>query len=565
MNIIEWFVFFLLLQVIHFAGTWRLYTKAGRKAWEAAVPVYNAIVLMQIINRPKWWTILLFIPIVNLIMFPVIWVETIRSFGKNSLIDTLLVLFTFGFYTYYLNYTQDLKHLEGRSLVAATKMGDTVSSLLFAIVVATIVHTYFVQPFTIPTSSLERTLLVGDFLFVSKMNYGARTPMTTIAAPMVHDTIPVAKTKSYLKWPQLPYFRFPGFEKIKKNDIVVFNWPADTVPYFRAKKGLVKGVYKPVDKRSNYVKRCVGIPGDKLEVKNGVVFVNDREFILSDRAKVEYAHKVYSKSVITEDYLKTVTNDYYRAYKVQISTKEQEALLMHYIQDYTSDTIFTEPKGLPAGIMQRAGISYQELYLTWNGMVNLTLKEAEEMRKNPAIDSVVRYIAPKETDPKRTTVFPHDLKWTQDNYGPITIPKQGVTVQLTKENLPLYQRIIQVYEKNDFALREDQILINNKPATSYTFKMNYYWMMGDNRHKSEDSRYWGFVPEDHIVGKPVFIWMSIDGINDGIKNWSIRWDRLFTTVGGSGEPYSYFKFFLIALAAYFGITFFMNRKKAKTA
>ena len=251
MTPIQWFIFFLILQAVHFLGTWKLYQKAGRKTWEAAVPVYNAVVLMQIIRRPRWWVILLFIPIVNLIMFPVIWVETLRSFGKNSMMDTFLGVITLGLYIYYINYAEDVKYLPERDLKPKSKSGDTVSSLLFAIVVATLVHTYVMQPFQISTSSLEKTLLVGDFLFVSKFHYGARTPMTTVAAPMVHDTIPILHTKSYTKWPQLPYFRFPGFEEVKKNDIVVFNWPADTVTQFHT--NTASGIRKPIDKK---IKLC---------------------------------------------------------------------------------------------------------------------------------------------------------------------------------------------------------------------------------------------------------------------------------------------------------------------
>ena len=257
MSLFHWFIFFLLVQIIHGLGTWKLYQKAGRKPIEAFIPVYNSIVLMKIINRPTWWTILLFIPIINLILFPVIWVETLRSFGKNSTADTLLGIFTFGLYIYYINYTQDVKHISDRSLVAKTKTGDTISSLLFAIVVATLVHTYVMQPYTIPSSSLEKSLLIGDFLFVSKFHYGARVPMTSVAAPMVHDTIPVIHTKSYLyddnnpeSWKnklQLPYFRFPGFEKIKNSDIVVFNWPRDTL--FHMYKPADRRYSKPIDKK----------------------------------------------------------------------------------------------------------------------------------------------------------------------------------------------------------------------------------------------------------------------------------------------------------------------------
>ena len=242
MSIYQWVLFFLFIQLVHFLGTWKLYEIAGRKRWEALIPVYNAIILMKIIGRPTWWTILLFIPIINLIMFPVIWVETIRSFGKNSNLDTFLVIITLGFYIYYISYTQKLNYKAERNLNPENKTSDTISSLLFAVIVATLVHTYIIQPFTIPSSSLEKTFYIGDFLFVSKLNFGARTPMTAIALPMVHDSIPFLGIKSYLfndditkketsilnKF-QLPYFRFPAIETIKRNDIVVFNQPADTL------------------------------------------------------------------------------------------------------------------------------------------------------------------------------------------------------------------------------------------------------------------------------------------------------------------------------------------------
>lgn len=238
MNATQWLLFILIVQVIHFLGTYKLYVKAGKKAWEAAIPVYNAIVLMKIINRPTWWTVLLFIPIINLLMFPIIWVETIRSFGRNSLWETWAVILTLGFYIYYVNYALDVKYIENRSLHPTTATGEWVSSIAFAVIAATLVHTYFIQPYVIPTPSLERTLRVGDLLFVSKFHYGARTPMTTIAAPMVHDTLPIIKTKSYLNKPQLPYFRLPGFTKVDRNDIVVFSCPPIRyVNFLRRKRG----------------------------------------------------------------------------------------------------------------------------------------------------------------------------------------------------------------------------------------------------------------------------------------------------------------------------------------
>lgn len=303
MSIYQWFTFFLIIQVIHFLGTSKLYEIAGRKRWEAFIPVYNAIVLMKIIGRPTWWTILLFIPIINLIMFPVIWVETLRSFGRNRSFDTFLVIITLGFYIYYINYTQKLNYKAERKLISENKTADTISSLLFAIIVATLVHTYLLQPYTIPSSSLEKSLLVGDFLFVSKMNYGARVPMTAVALPMVHDSIPLVKIKSYLSWPQLPYFRLTSFEKIKNNDIVVFNWPRDTL--FNMYIAADKRYDKPIDKKTNYVKRCVGISGDSLQIKNGIVFINGKELILPERARPQYSYKVAldGKTPIDFEYL----------------------------------------------------------------------------------------------------------------------------------------------------------------------------------------------------------------------------------------------------------------------
>ena len=510
MTLYQWLVFFLIVQVIHFMGTWKLYEATGRKRWEALIPVYNAIVLMKIINRPTWWTILLFLPIINLIMFPVVWVETLRSFGKNSTLDTILGVATLGFYIYYLNYTQELNYISDRSLIPTNKTADTISSLLFAVIVATLVHTYVMQPYTIPTSSLEKSLLVGDFLFVSKYNYGARVPMTTVAMPMVHDTIPLLHKKSYLKWPQLPYFRLPGLQDIKRNDIVVFNWPVDTVyKFFDTSK---RKADKPIDKKSNYVKRCQGIPGDTLQIKDGIVYINSKQLILPERAKPQYSYSV-------------TTNG----------------------QPF-DPTYLVNELNITDGIYQTG----ENTFL----FAALTEETANRLKNNPIVTNIGRNVSyiPEPS------VFPQiKNKWNKDNYGPIYIPQKGKKIDLNTENLAFYKRIITEYEGNDLKINGQEIRINGQVANSYTFKQDYFWMMGDNRHNSEDSRYWGYVPEDHIVGKPVFIWMSLDSNGKGINK--VRWARLFTTVGGEGQPYSYFKFFLIGLAAYFGISFYMNKKK----
>ncbi|WP_350292251.1 signal peptidase I [uncultured Croceitalea sp.] len=565
MNGTQWILFILIIQVIHFLGTWKLYVKAGRKAWEAAIPIYNAIVLMQLINRPKWWVVLLFIPIINLLMFPVVWVETIRSFGKNKLWDTWLVILTLGFYIYYINYAEDVNYIEDRSLKPKTGLGEWVSSIVFAIVAATLVHTYFIQPYVIPTGSLERTLRVGDFLFVSKFHFGARTPMTAIAAPMVHDTIPLIKKRSYLNKPQIPYFRLPGFETPKKNDIVVFSWPADTVKQFFVKD---KGVKKPIDKKSNYVKRCVGTPGDSLAVIDGFVYINGEKLKLSDRAKVMNNYTIYSQKGVSSRLLAEVgADDYSRKYIPASITQNQLNLLRQNgfqvgVEGDNKPVIFTDKKGLSPDIIRQLRLSLKE-ETPRQRLANMTDDMVAELKKNQNIDSIVMEVIPKGT--AGYNVFPQNpyYKWNVDNFGPIYIPEEGATVEINTRTIPFYKKIIRDYEHNEVKVTGNKVFINGKEASSYTFKQDYYWMMGDNRDHSEDSRAWGYVAEDHIVGKPVFIWMSFDNFDEGISNWKFRWDRIFTTVGGSGEPRSYFKYFILLLIGWFVFDFFRKRKKSK--
>ncbi len=512
-------LFILIVQLVHFAGTWKLYTLAGRKAWEALIPVYNAVVLMKIINRSPWLTILLFIPIVNLIMFPVVWVETLRSFGKNSNTDTFLVLITGGLYIYYINYTQDVTYIKDRSLKPRTAAGEWTSSILFAIVAATIVHTYVMQPFTIPTSSLEKTLLVGDFLFVSKFHYGARTPMTAVSFPMVHDTVPVLRKKSYFLEPQLPYFRIPGFQDIKRNDIVVFNWPTDTlIDINNPSKGFK---VKPLDKKSNYVKRCVGIPGDSLEVRDGYVYINGKQNELPDRARLQFSYFVKTNGTLNPQLLKDrydITDRY----------------------NYNREN----------GVYGFAAISDESVAL---------------LKKNPKVIEVIKI--ENEKGKWNRGVFPHDPRfpWNTKFFGPLYIPQQGTTIDISIENIPLYKRIIEVYEGSELGINNKitqsgtQVFLNGSQITEYTFLQDYYWMMGDNRDNSQDARMWGFVPFNHVVGKPVFVWMSFDSNAQG---WDkIRTERLFTTVGGDGEPVSYFKYFIILLGAWFAFDFYRKRKK----
>ena len=563
MTFIEWFIFFLVIQVIHFTGTWKLYQRANRKAWEAAIPIYNAVILMKIINRPKWWVILLFIPVINQLMFPILWIETARSFGFNKRKDTALVLLTLGFYLFFINYATNSTYKLNRSLKPRTAFGEWVSSIAFAIIAATLVHTYVMQPYTIPTSSLEKTLLVGDYLFVSKFHYGARVPTTTIATPMLHDSIPTAivsekNTKSYLNKPLLPYLRIPGFQKIKRNDIVVFNWPVDTLVHWMDPS---KGTdFKPLDKKTNYVKRCVGIAGDTLEVRDGYVYINGKQNILPDRAKLQFYNRVYSeKGLSTQKLLRYTDKEFERKFIINFTSQNQFEKVMRYATNNPEKIkdnqfiITTSDEGIPQWIINGYRLDIKEIS-TKIRKANITDEIAAKLRKDSEVDSVVKVINPKGN--KGNNMFPQgtNLSWNTDNYGPIYIPKKGTTVSLNMNSIPFYERIIEDYENNQLEVIGEHIFVNGKKSTSYTFNQDYYWMMGDNRQNSLDARSWGYVPFDHVVGKPVLIWFSI---NEG----KIRWERLFTTVGGNGKPVSYLMYFLIALAGYIGYSFLRKNKK----
>ncbi len=519
MTPIQWLIFFIAMNIVHGAATFKFYQKAGKPAWKAFVPFLNIYELMDVINRPKWWLIFVYIPVVNLLMIPVLWVQLLKVFGKKDSKDIWLAILTLGVYLAYINYVEIDK------LTYAPNHDDKetfLGSIIFAVIAATIVHTYFIQPYTIPTPSLEKSLLVGDYLFVSKFHYGARPPMTTVALPMVHDTIPLIKSRSYLKLPQLPYMRLPGFEKIKNNDIVVFNWPADTVKYF-FQENLPQ--YKPIDKKSHYVKRCVGIAGDSLQIKNGVLYINGKKVTYPDRTKLQHVYVVKTKD----------------------SVDLSRATLMRLVKNYDIKEIqFTTKKGT---------------YL-----MNLTDDKLKVIKNMSNVESVKLYNVGKGE------MFGGHKDWDINNFGPIYIPKKGDVLQLNKETYPFYKWIIARYDDHDAGhkidkhkveLKGNDVYVDGKLTKEYTVKQDYYWMMGDNRSNSEDSRFWGYVPFDHVVGKPVFIFMSID--NDPNKKFldKIRWDRVFTTVSGSGKRVSYlWPFIGLILIYYFGKKLWNKKKNA---
>ena len=351
------------------------------------------------------------------------------------------------------------------------ELRNWIEAILFAVVAATILRTFLIEAYTIPTSSMEKSMLIGDFLFVSKTSYGPRVPITPIAFPLVHHTLPFSKNKkSYSEAIKLPYHRMKGFGEVKRNDCVVFNWPAEKLG-------------RPVDKKENYVKRCVGVPGDKIEIINGALKVNDQPQEEPIGMKKQFI------------------------YKVKTTNTGLNPKILYDKFDITEGRRGGNP-------------NEYNLFLTDNS--------SEGIKKFNNVISVEKNI---DTNKRNLEyIFPNNKStdWNIDNFGPIVIPKNGSSVKLDSSNIDLYRDIIEIYESNLLNVENNKIFINDTLVSEYTFKMDYYWMMGDNRHNSADSRMWGFVPENHIVGKALFVWMSWDTNAKGLNK--IRWDRLFTSV-----------------------------------
>ncbi|MFM9946162.1 MAG: signal peptidase I [Bacteroidia bacterium] len=383
-------------------------------------------------------------------------------FGAGANIFTALVFFIMwqGAVTYYYYYRYYIK--KGK------KYGEWVDAILFAVLAATFIRSLFIEAYQIPTPSMEKSLLVGDFLFVSKVNYGARLPMTPLSVPFAHQTLPIIEMKAYSNALQLPYFRLPGFQKIKNGDVVVFNFPCE--------------FDNPVDKKTNYIKRCIAIPGDEIKIVNGNIFINGK--VMGDPPKREYSY--------------TVTTD---------GTGFNKKLL-------------------------------DKLDITDKDFVNNTYSLTDEMRENLKKESNVKNLDTSMSYPPTPGVtYPQwqEITWSRDFFGPLYVPKAGVTIPMNEKNFWLYKLPIEQYEHaGKLEQNGSEFTLNGQPIKEYTFKMNYYFMMGDNRHNSEDSRFFGFVPEDHIVGKALFVWLSIksDVRPNGKTKWrgfidGIRWNRFF--------------------------------------
>tara|TARA_B100001250_G_scaffold153325_1_gene131669 strand:- start:4058 stop:5743 length:1686 start_codon:yes stop_codon:yes gene_type:complete len=411
---------------------------------------------------------------------------------------------------------------KNKSDQAISKNEEWEEAITFAIIAATLIHVFFIQPFTIPTSSMEKSMLVGDFLLVSKMNYGANIPNTPMFLPFMHQKFPGTKnTPSYSKLIQLGYNRLPGFQKIQNNDIVVFNFPVDTI---------IEDI--PFDKKMNYVKRCVGISGDSIQIIDKKVYINNTEVMDDEFIQKQFQYYIVPKEDVYVD---------------QSIINRLEALLIdNDIETYAQYQSKRRTQFLkPTQKRKTEKRIKNNLKNTGLFIIYLTNKEKEIIE-----NKIDKWFIFKEQVGSKN-LFPKSLNnnWTVDNYGPIYIPKKGDVLEINDDNIHFYQKIIQDYEENTIEKIGPDYYINDTKSSQYRFKMNYYWMMGDNRHNSEDSRVWGFVPENHIVGKPIFTWLSLNynAIHKkGLKKLGVvRWKKLFTTIHGEKQNKSYLIHFIM--------------------
>lgn len=493
-------IIFIVAAIGWHIGLYGMFKKAGIEPWKALVPFYNTWCMVKKMNLKKYWFFLQFIPVAGQFISIWITIKFVEHFGRFGFLHHAATVLLPFIYFPYLGFSSGERYA-GTTVVDNYKkssLREWVDAAFFAIVAASIIRTFVFEAYTIPTQSMEKTLLVNDFLFVSKFSYGPRIPNTPLAMPFVHHTMPVTGSKSYVEWIKIPYKRWFA-NPVKRNDVVVFNFPVnDTLINDEERFGSRKTYYqavreegydrvwanygdliitRPVDKRENFIKRCVGIGGDTLQVVKGSLLVNGKPQTVFPEMQ-----RYYQLTVPPNSYL-------------------DNAMLLEmgiHIREEQGDKVQYKPN----------------VYL-----VNITNNEKNNL-KLPAGYELSDFITEPESQ-----LFPYynaASGWSSDNFGPLVVPKKGMTIPLTSDNLIRYQRCIDVYEGNTFETRDGKIFINGQEASSYTFKMDYFWMMGDNRHNSLDSRYWGFVPEDHIVGKASLIWFSWEG--------GPRWKRLFNRI-----------------------------------
>lgn len=582
-------IFLIVSYILLSLSLRKVFQKAGVAPNKALIPGVNFMEWCKLIGRPAWWAILLLVPIVNIFIFAGMCVDLVRSFKKYEFKDSALAVIYPPLAFYLLgndkNATYDgptlekeaayqasieeayknddrlqLKRLMAKNPYQKSAVREWVEAIVFAVFAAAFIRMFLIEAYVIPTSSMEGSLLVGDYLFVSKAHYGIRTPETVAMIPLLHNRIPILDTESYLESPSITPYRLPAIETIDKNDPVVFNYPEgdsvyvtpgrtwsvydkrrNAIPQNTAQaidRGRYSLVTRPIDKMDHYIKRCVATPGDSLEIIDRQLYINGQP--AKNPTHVQFRYLVKHQGPISErnfsDWGISPEDRFYPAndgsnsddnHKLLVLSEEQKAKILAMdpnIEIIPNDMYNVElPENIDFPVLQTWDIDRGNLRYGQGEILVMTLKkdQVDSLRANGA-KVVYRY----ETE----RLFPHDPKNypnnSVDNYGPLYVPKKGATVVITPETIAPYQRIIAVYENNDLKIANGRVYINGEETTQYTFQQDYYWMMGDNRHNSEDSRVWGFVPHSHVVGKPLFIWFST---KNGSAANGINWSRIFSS------------------------------------
>lgn len=583
-------VFIIISYILLSLSLRKLFEKAGVDPTKALIPGVNFMEWAKLIGRPKWWALLLLIPIVNIFIYAGMCVDMVRSFKRYDFKDSALAVLYAPLAFFFVGKEQgdkydgptlekeaayqnkieaaikaddrmELKKLMAKNPYQKGAIREWVEAIVFAVFAAAFIRMFLIEAYVIPTSSMEGSLLVGDYLFVSKAHYGIRTPETVAMIPLLHNRIPQLGTESYLESPSIPSVRLPALESIDKNDPVVFNYPEGDSVYvipgrtwsiYDKKRNAIPAnaamaidqgrfplVTRPIDKMDHYIKRCVATPGDSLQIIDRQLYINGQP--AKNPTNVQFRYLVKHKNgpiserkfddwgISPEDRIfyndgTSQASDVHKMLVLSEAQKKEIQAMDASIEIIPNDMYsVTLPEGLEPGALQKWDIDNSNLRYRSNTGLVMTLKKSQ-------VDSLRANGITVSYNFETARLFPHDPanfpNNSVDNYGPIYVPAKGATVVITPETIAPYKRIISVYEKNDLRINNGRVYINDKETTSYTFQQDYYWMMGDNRHNSEDSRVWGFVPHNHVVGKPLFIWFSTKNGNAGN---GINWDRIFSS------------------------------------